>query len=157
MPSPADIDRVRDLGLVASVQPNFLRWQRPGGLYETALGPERTARMNPYGTLVERGCRVCFGSDGMPAGPLFGIREALSHPNERERLDEETALRLYTEAAAAATPGARCAGRMAEGEPADLAVLPDLPARTTRDEVDLTMLDGVVVFEREAARSGRAG
>lgn len=143
LPGPGDIDRLAALGVRPCVQPNFLRWAGPGGLYETALGRERLERMNPFRTLCERGARPFFGSDGMPASPYGGIRAALRHPVDGERLDVERALRLYTEDAA--TPGLPATGRLVPGEPADLAVFTDTPDRTARDEADLVWLDGELV------------
>ena len=148
-----DLARLRELGVVASVQPNFLRWADPGGLYETALGTERLRAMNRFGSLVAAGCRICFGSDGMPAGPLYGIRRAVAHPVAAERIPDETAIRLYTDAAADATPGAKCRGRIAEGEQADLVVLPAMPSDFDSDEVDLTILDGRIVHRCEGAEA----
>ena len=144
-----DLDRLRELGIIASVQPNFLRWAGPGGLYETALGAGRLREMNRFGSIVRNGARICFGSNGMPAGPLYGMRQAIAHPVDAERISDETALRLYTEAAADATPGAACRGRLAEGERADLVVLPAMPSEFDAEDVDLTVLDGRIVHRAD--------
>jgi hypothetical protein len=144
---PEDILRLARSGARPCVQPNFLRWAGPGGLYETALGCTRRDRMNPFRSLVDAGCRPFFGSDGMPASPARGIAWALDHPVPGERLDRDTAIRLYTEEAA--TPGRPARGRIAVGEIADLAVLADVPERLGGDgEVDLTLLDGRIVHRR---------
>jgi predicted amidohydrolase YtcJ len=147
MPRPSDPARLAALGVRPCVQPNFLRWAEPGGMYETALGRERWRRMNPFRSLLREGCRPFFGSDGMPASPALGIRHALAHPVESERLTVDEAVRLYTEEAA--TPGRPSRGRLAPGEPADLAVLADLPERLPPPGLaDLTILDGAIVHRR---------
>jgi len=49
----ADIERMRDLGMVASVQPAFdAAWGGPDGMYAARLGPQRAVRMNPFGTMA---------------------------------------------------------------------------------------------------------
>ncbi|MEZ5065008.1 MAG: amidohydrolase [bacterium] len=148
------LERVRELGVIASVQPNFLRWANEGGLYETALGAGRRDGMNRFGSILRGGGRICFGSDGMPAGPRFGIRLAATRNPAAERIDDETGIRLYTEAAADATPGAPCGGRLVPGEIADLVLMDDLPSRSARDDVDVTILDGRIVWSREPAANG---
>ena len=91
------IRRAVGLGLILSMQPNFVaEWQMEGGLYDDRLGPERAARMNNFRVALDTGARVCFGSDGMPLGPLYGIYSATTNSNPRVRLSVEEALRCYT-------------------------------------------------------------
>jgi hypothetical protein len=154
LPSHQDIDRLVALGVRPCVQPNFVGcWAGRGGLYETALGPARLFRMNPFRTLRRQGTGVFFGSDGMPTGPLFGIRSAISHPVESERLTFEEAHDLYTRAPAEALPREDLAGRLEPGARADLVVLPKAARRQegeaeALEEVDLTMIEGEIVHER---------
>jgi len=71
MITPDQIRRAAALGLILSMQPNFVgEWQMKGGLYYERLGKERTERMNPFRTALDNGARSCCGSDGMPYGPL---------------------------------------------------------------------------------------
>ncbi|MEK6838214.1 MAG: amidohydrolase family protein, partial [Candidatus Thermoplasmatota archaeon] len=52
---PEHIDRMKDHGIVASCQPNFVgRWSFPGGMYERRLGLERLRRNNPYREILEK-------------------------------------------------------------------------------------------------------
>ncbi|MHA1576208.1 MAG: amidohydrolase, partial [Candidatus Thorarchaeota archaeon] len=91
------IRRAVSLGLILSMQPNFVaEWQMEGGLYDDRLGPERAALMNNFRVALDNGARICFGSDGMPLGPLYGIYAASTHPNPRVRLSVDEALRCYT-------------------------------------------------------------
>ena len=52
-PTDEDIQRTRKLGIIASMQPNFVgEWAWPGGMYDTRVGEKRLERCNPYrGTL----------------------------------------------------------------------------------------------------------
>ncbi len=64
MASAAQVERAAMLGLAVSVQPAFDRcWGAPGGLYDTGLGWERAAAMNPFRTMIDRGIEVGAGSD----------------------------------------------------------------------------------------------
>lgn len=92
-------------GMRFSMQPNFTAaWQGPGQLYEQALGPQRAAALNPYRSAWDARA-LAFGSDTMPMGPLFGLRGALGHPLEEQRLTLGEALAAYT------FGGARCGVR----------------------------------------------
>ena len=151
LPRARDVDRLARLGVRPCPQPNFVgQWAAPGGLYERALGPERLRRMNPIGTLLRAGARPFFGSDGMPASPLFGIRSALRHPVEDERLTFEEAHRLYTVEAADAVVPDRLSARLEVGRDGDLVVLSGVPQDPPeRDEewIALTVLAGRIVHE----------
>jgi hypothetical protein len=148
-----------ELGVRPCVQPNFVgEWGHPGGLYERALGVERTRAMNPFRTLLRAGTGVFFGSDGMPPSPLYGIRSALKHPVESERLTLAEAHHLYTAEAAAAV-GDEDPPALRPGARADVVVLPTPPegvAGDNRDEVLLTVLGGRVVHESGALEGAPA-
>lgn len=154
LPRDADIDRLVELGVRPCVQPNFVGlWAGPGGLYERALGVDRLRRMNPLGTLLRRGTGVFFGSDGMPASPLFGIRSAMKHPAPGERLTFAEAHRLYTEEAALAVTGDGAGARLEPGARADIVVLPappDVLIESAESEVALTVAGGRVVHRGAA-------
>jgi predicted amidohydrolase YtcJ len=90
------LDRIEALRAGLGCQPNFaIRWGRPGGLYERALGAERCARMNPLRSIWDRGVPLLFGSDGMPMDPALGLRGAVRHPVESARLTPSEALTAY--------------------------------------------------------------
>ncbi len=153
---PEDRERMRALDVRPCVQPNFLQWAGPGGLYEQALGPERLARMNPFRSFVEEGCRPFFGSDGMPTSPALGLRLAVHHPVPEQRLTPDEALVLYTEAAAEGVPGHPVSGRIQAGEIADLAVFPSDPEKLENPGfADLTIVDGRVEHEAPTLERSR--
>jgi predicted amidohydrolase YtcJ len=89
---------LKETGLIVSSQPNFAgRWSLPGGMNEQRFGPKRLKRCNAYRTIVEAGIPVVFGSDCMPIDPLFGIRSAVYHPLQEQRLTPDQAIRAYTQ------------------------------------------------------------
>ncbi|MHA2320719.1 MAG: amidohydrolase [Candidatus Thorarchaeota archaeon] len=71
------IRRAVGLGLILSMQPNFVgRWQQVGGLYDQRFEAETVRGMNMFRVALDNGARLCFGSDGMPYSPLYGIWSA---------------------------------------------------------------------------------
>jgi len=148
------LDRVAALGLVASMQPNFLQWSGPGKLYATRLGPERDARIAPHAWVLERGIPLAFGSDGMPMGPLYGIGGTLDPPHPPQRLSLGEAIRAYTHGAAHAAFAEADLGTIAPGKRADLVVLSGDPQRAPwgEQQVDMTYLAGERIYSRAGAR-----
>jgi hypothetical protein len=145
------VERFADLGVVASVQPNFLKWAREGGLYETRLGVERTRESNPFASLLEAGVPLAFGSDTMPLGPLFGIEQAVTAPAPEQRIGVTEALRAYTHGAAYAGFDEDRMGTVERGKLADLVVLEESPWTVEPDgvgdiDVAMTVVDGDVVY-----------
>ncbi|MHA1907940.1 MAG: amidohydrolase, partial [Candidatus Thorarchaeota archaeon] len=97
MISEEQIRRAVSLGIILSMQPNFVSmWQLQGGLYDQRFEKERVDMMNAFRTALDNGAHLAFGSDGMPLGPLYGIWAATTHPNPKVRLTVEEALRCYT-------------------------------------------------------------
>jgi len=135
---------MRDLGVVASMQPNFtVNWGMPGGMYEAALGP-RYLKANIYRKGLS--CNLAFGSDCMPMGPLLGMKGALEHPDPDARLTVDEAVRAYTEGGAHAGMTERSTGAIGPGRACDLVALSGtVPDR----QVLMTIIDGEVVFSGE--------
>ena len=147
----AAIERFAELGVVASVQPNFLKWAGPGGLYEQRLGPERGASTNRYRDLLDAGVPLAFGSDGMPLDPLFGVHQAVNHPAEDQQITVTEALRAYTRGSAYAGFDEGRLGPLEAGKRADLVALDgspwDRPDAIDELDVALTVVDGEVVYD----------
>ncbi|ELZ29454.1 amidohydrolase [Halorubrum distributum JCM 9100] len=145
------IERLAETGVVASVQPNFLKWAREDGLYEERLGPERTAETNRYREMLDAGVELAFGSDGMPMDPLVGVHHAVNAPAAAQRLTVTEALRAYTSGAAYAGFDEDRLGTIEAGKRADLVALDNSPWERDDaiDEIDvaLTVVDGEVVFD----------
>lgn len=151
------IRRAVGLGLILSMQPNFVgRWQRKGGLYDQRFDEERVRGMNMFRAALDNGARLCFGSDGMPYGPLYGIWSAVTHPNERVRLTVEEALRCYTLESAYSVFQENTLGSITVGKRADFVVLSGnilkVPVDTIIDiDVEMTVVGGIVEYSASRA------
>ena len=118
------IELVKKLGIVLSMQPNFVgQWQMPGGMYEKRLGKERWRKMNPFKKLLDAGILVAFGSDCMPFDPIFGLWSAVNHPIQEYRTSVEEAIKAYTLNAAYAAHEEKLRGDIKPGNIADLTIL----------------------------------
>jgi predicted amidohydrolase YtcJ len=150
--SEEQIRRAVSLGLILSMQPNFVSmWQLEGGLYDQRFEKERVDMMNAFRTALDNGAHLAFGSDGMPLGPLYGIGAATTHPNPKVRLTVEEALRCYTRESAYASFIERTVGIIREGARADFVVLSGdilaTPPQRIKDlEIEMTVLGGETVY-----------
>lgn len=136
-------DEVKRLGIVLSMQPNFVgEWSAKEGLYGDRLG-ERHALTNPFRTIRDRGIPLAFGSDNMPFGPIAGIRGTMTGPYPQQRLDFDEALDHYTRGAAYAEFLEDEKGLVREDMIGDLVILSkDL---RHEDMGDPSLLDGLDV------------
>jgi predicted amidohydrolase YtcJ len=124
-PIDEDIDRTVEMGVVASMQPNFVgEWAWPGGMYDIRLGEKRLSRSNPFRRLLDLGIHIPFGSDGMPFHALYGVWSAVNHPTPESRITVEDAVQCYTLEGAYATREEDIKGSIEPGKLADIAILP---------------------------------
>lgn len=154
LPTQEQFDRMKARGVIASMQPNFVQWSGPDGLYEVRLGAERDAHIDPHRDVLENGVKLCFGSDGMPMDPLFGIHSAVNAPHAGQRVSVEEALLAYTLGGAYAGFMENEVGTLEVGKRADLVVL-SLDPRDRFERIDAieilkTYLAGEQVFPKEA-------
>ena len=144
---------MRKLGLIASMQPNFVaEWGMPNGMYEQRFGKERWRRNNPFKLVLEKGVVLAFGSDCMPFGPIYGIWSAVTHPVEESRLSVEEALRAYTKGSAYAAFEEEIKGSIEIGKLADMVVLTKNPFKISpkniRDiRIFMTIIDGKLLYK----------
>ncbi|MBN1413389.1 MAG: amidohydrolase, partial [Spirochaetales bacterium] len=165
---PSDIERIKQLGVVAGFQPL--------ALFEPArdlrmLGDERAEMAYPYRTFLDTGIPVSFGSDipgEIDYDPLLGLyyavtrksRDGLTGPlNSRECLTPEEALHCYTMGSAYAEGREKVKGSITEGKLADFAVLSDdltkvAPEHIKDIKVLKTVVGGKIVYEWDASRNG---
>jgi predicted amidohydrolase YtcJ len=162
----ADLDRYRRLGVIASIQPSHciddMRWA------ERRIGKERARNAYNFRSFTAAGIPVAFGTDWFvePLDPRLGLYAAVTRelpeggpaggwfPEEKLTLDD--ALDLYTRGSAYAEFAEGEKGTLDPGKLADLAVFAaDLfrvpPRQILTTPVDLTVVGGRVVFEREPA------
>jgi predicted amidohydrolase YtcJ len=146
------LERAARLGLIASMQPNFLKWAKPGDLYEARLGKERTSRISPHRLALDSGLKLALGSDCMPLGPLFGIHQAVNAPHPAQRLTVEEAIQGYTLGGAYASFEEGLKGSLEPGKLADLVVLAGDPFEQPQSleelQVEMTFIGGELVFSR---------
>jgi predicted amidohydrolase YtcJ len=152
------VSRMRNLGVIASVQPVFI-----GSNIDWMLEPlgykRATELCERYRTLLDAGVKVTAGSD-LPAdstmNPLLGIQSAVTRHGFAlgERITVEQAIRLYTINSAYACFEEKLRGSIEVGKLADLVVLSDDPLAIPTDrigdiKVDMTIVGGEVVYTRE--------
>ena len=158
MMNTEQIRRAVSLGLILSMQPNFVgQWQGRGGLYEERLGEERTSWMNMFRVALDNGAHLCFGSDGMPYGPIYGIWSAVTHHNPNVRISVEEALRCYTMEGAYSVFMERNIGSITVGKRADFVVLSEditkvKPEQIRDIRVQSTFVGGIEEFSRARNR-----
>jgi predicted amidohydrolase YtcJ len=161
---PDDLPRFAELGVAANVSPY---WACRSGyveeLTEPFIGPERSARMYPFGSLLRAGARLAFGSDWTvsTANPLLQIEVAVTRiaPDTRwlepllpeEGLDLPTALTTFTAGSAYVNFLEGETGTLEPSKSADLVVLDrdvlDPGAGPIGDaSVVLTLLAGEAVY-----------
>ena len=162
---PADLPRFAALGVVPSFQPLWA--QRDGyivDLTEPVVGPERSARLYPIGSVVRAGARLAAGSDWPVSSmnPLEAIQVAITRRSvdstpgpawlPDQAVDLPTMLRAYTAGGAYAAGNEARTGTLEIGKAADLIVLDRNLYRIPTAEIHavkvlLTLLDGREVWK----------
>lgn len=160
---PADVQRLAELGVVASMQPQHC----PSDLPILGMVEGRGLAAYAWRTLLDAGATVAFGSDSpveVP-NPFHGLHAAITRttaagepdggwePQERITLAE--ALHAYCVAPAFASGEEALKGTLAPGMLADFAVLDtDIftaePARIRDTKVHMTVTGGAVRYRRDA-------
>jgi predicted amidohydrolase YtcJ len=142
-------------------QPNFT-YNLEGRYIETLEG-NRLVTNNAITTPVKKyGLFMAFGSDNLPIGPLVGLYAAVTRRGESgkifgpgEAVSIKEALTMYTRNGAFLTREEKIKGTLETGRLADMVVLPaDLlnisPDKLLKMNVDMTIVGGRVLYEREA-------
>jgi predicted amidohydrolase YtcJ len=150
------IQRIKELGVMVSVQPKCVLSEFSVWAAVDRLGSERARWLYPLKTLINEGIRVVGGSDCPmePLSPLQGVQAAVTReffPEERISVDE--ALRMYTVNAAYASFEETVKGSIEEGKLADLTVLSGDPTAVPPSKigdinVDVTIVGGKVVYQK---------
>ncbi len=149
---PADIPRIRDLGIVIVQNATHLALTE---VLPARYSPQIVAHAQPLRSLLEAGIPLALGTDGIgaTANPFLDIMLATLHPDRpSEALTREQAVIAYTEGSAYAENEEQQKGRLVPGQLADLAVLSQdlftvpvgqIPGTTSV----LTMVDGHIVWD----------
>jgi predicted amidohydrolase YtcJ len=165
----ADLARVEELGLMAQQAPTRAMRLALSKEWPSYLGPDRARTGWPWHSLAERGVTVVFGSDSpaAPLDPMLGLHAAVTRTSpdvdapaveSTERIAVTSAIDAYTRDAAYASFDELRKGVLAPGMLADMVVLSTdilaLPSEQLLDgQVDVTIFDGRVVFERQPPSS----
>ncbi len=152
LPSRDHIRRMRQRGMVASMQPNFVAPTTGiGSMYQIRLGPERARRNNPLAEVLNSGVKLAFGSDCMPMDPLLGLVCATNAPDVSQRMTIKQATAAYTSGASFAGFDENIKGTLSMGKLADFVVLSNDPfgdpSRIRSTKVAQTVVGGRVVFD----------
>lgn len=139
------IPQIKRLGLILSMQPNFLQWSHPDGLYDHRFG---TGMDNRFATVKNAGIPIVFGSDCIPFSPLYGIEQVVNAPFEEQHLSVMDALTMYTKNGAYASFEEDIKGAIEKGKVADFVVLSGDPReeKISSIKVDMTIVGGNVVY-----------
>lgn len=159
--SPGSLTKLAAHGYGVNMNP-AIKWTI-SDLMDEVVGPERSAYQWPVRSALDAGVRVCASSDAPITEPdwrrgvasmMLRESKASGRPSGPEQcVSLADALRAYTSTAAWQDFADDWKGIVAPGQAADLCVLDrpllDLdPHEITRVQVDLTVFDGQVVFER---------
>lgn len=165
---PDDIDRFRELDVVANIQP---LWATPEDTYISDLtipvvGPERTEWIYPFGAIAQSGAVIAHGSDWpvTTMNPFHAIQVAVTRrgPDAIERpawtpqhlMDLYTVLKGYTQGGAYLMHREQDSGSLEVGKRANLMVLDQdlfaIPKTAIHQtEVLLTFYEGEIVYQNE--------
>ena len=160
---PKDFARFAELGVIASVHPYHAiddgRWA------EGRIGYERCKTTYPFRSFLDTGVIMSFGSDWTvaPLTPLLAIYAAVTrrtldgeHPDgwfPEQKITVEEAIKAHTLTSAYSAYEENMKGSISIGKLADLVILSDNiltidPVMIKDVEVDMTVVDGVIVYER---------
>ncbi|MBI1802204.1 MAG: amidohydrolase, partial [Chloroflexi bacterium] len=159
-----DIPRFQQLGIVASMQP----CHQPADMAnaDRFWGKERARRTYAFRSLLNTGAVLAFGSDAPvePMDMLPNIHAAVTRTkkdgtppggwNPQEKLTVAEAVHGFTLGAAYASGEEAAKGSLSPRKVADLVALSEDiftidPARIWEVQVDMTMVEGKVVYERK--------
>ena len=154
--------RLASLGIMVVTQPSFIYYN--GERYIRTVPDREFRHLYPLASLIENGVQVAGSSDCpiWPPNPLTGIYSAVTRMSEsgeevlsKEGITVMEALRMHTYLGAKACFEEEIKGSIMDGKVADMVVLSRDPTSVSPEEikdihVEMTILDGDVVWEREA-------
>lgn len=167
MVTDSDIERFGQLGLIPSVQPEHIglmpTWE--GEEYRVNIGEERAGRTWPFRSLLESAGVLAIGSDCpvVDNNPFYAIHRGVTRLhddglpeggwNPTQKLTVADILRGYTLGSAYGIGREDELGTLEEGKFADIAVIDRNlfeaePEDIRSANVDMTIMDGKVIFER---------
>jgi predicted amidohydrolase YtcJ len=164
---PADIKRLGELEIIASVQPPHITLSDSleTNDYPPAIGEERTKNLWSYKSFAESGATLAFGTDYPVVydSPMVSIHRAVTRKfpdgkpengwNPEQRLSVSQAIQAYTLGGAKKFGKEEVLGTIKVGKLADITVLDKNLLKIDPDEildteVVFTMVDGRVVYNK---------
>ncbi|MFQ5858447.1 MAG: amidohydrolase, partial [Anaerolineae bacterium] len=159
---PDDLAQLSRHGIIASMQPVHLLTDWPTA---DRVWGRRARYAYAFRSLLDHGTRLAFGSDApvAPLNPMLGIYAAVTRQDERgepeagwypeERISVAETVHGYTMGPAYAAGVQHVQGSITPGKWADMIVLSHNilevpPAEIAETEVELTIFDGQVVYQR---------
>lgn len=167
-PPEATMRKMVMANILIAQQPNFTWAPTLESRYVDNLEGERLEHNNPERTPMSEGLFMAFGSDNHPIGPMPGLYGAITRRGSSghvyaadEKLSRSEALIAYTRNGAYFTFEESKKGTIEPGKFADIIVLSeDLlevdPAKILGTKVDLTILNGKIVYQRAGVPLGAA-
>jgi hypothetical protein len=158
---PGDFARYRELGVIASMQPNHLLTDMAWA--EQRIGPERSKYAYAWKSFLDAGVPLAFGTDYPvePITPYRGVYASVTRENEagtivfhpEQKLTMGETLFAYTQGSAYAEFAEAWKGKLAPGFVADFVVLDrDLTAVPPHEilgtKVLRTVVGGKTVYQR---------
>ena len=145
------IQKAKKLGILLSMQPNFLKWEYPGELYEQRLGKKLFMTLNRFATILQHGVKIYFGSDNMPLSPIYGIQQAISFPSTEVKISVNEAVKAYTINNAQALFMESKLGSITVGKYADFVILSKSlleiePSQLNDELVEKTFVGGKMAY-----------
>jgi predicted amidohydrolase YtcJ len=157
---PADFTRYKQLGVIASMQPNHLLTDMVWA--EQRLGPKRAKYAYAWKSFLDAGVPLAFGTDYPvePITPFRGVYAAVTRMNEagtqtyqpEEKLTIWQAIYAYTQGSAYAEFAESKKGKLGNGYFADFVVLDrDItavtPSEILKTQVLRTVVNGQTVYQ----------
>jgi predicted amidohydrolase YtcJ len=158
--NPRQVERFRELNVIASMQPSHVLTDMHWAM--SRLGPQRAAHSYAWAEFENHGVKLAFGTDYPvePVAPFRGLYAAITRKSEEgkqvyfpeQKLTIEQALAAYTAGSAYAEFAEKQKGTLAPGMLADFVVLDrDLteipPAQILGTRVLRTVVGGKTVYE----------
>jgi predicted amidohydrolase YtcJ len=166
---PADLVRLAQSQLIVQQAPlRAMLVGQQSNVWAANIGIDRASRGWLWQTTTAKGVRVIFGSDSQVAAfdPLMGLYAATNRRSPEvpdaepwlpeQRMALQAAIDAYTKDAAYASFDEQRKGVLARGMLADVVILStDIfslpPERLLDGRVEVTIFDGKVIFQRQAA------
>src|SRR5205807_850452 len=149
--APEDFERFKDLGVIASMQPNHLLTDMNWA--EAHIGPERAKHSYAWKEFLDDGVPLAFGTDYPvePITPFRGLYAAVTRKNEQGTKEYVPEQKISMDQAIAAYTSGSAYAQFAEKEKGTLA--PDMLADFVVLDRDLTKVDAAEILKTRVLRT----